>query len=172
MVSAPPSFSSSSRLPRQPTATNQLPPTNCHQPIVNNQLPPTSCHQPIATHQLPFVTNQLSSTNCHQPIATHHLSSGNCHPPIVTQPVVNNQLSSTHQPIVTNQLLPMICLPLVFSSRSDVRPGAGSPPLFRCDLRARCSKTLYFIRFCGRGRSTIWTVVKCKKPWVLQGWCR
>ena len=41
-----------------PLATNQLPPTTCHQPIVTNQLPPTNCHQPIVTNQIS--TNQLS----------------------------------------------------------------------------------------------------------------
>ena len=46
---------------------------------------------------------------------------------------------------------------------------AGSPSLFRCDLRARCSKTLCFTGFCGRGRSTIWTVAKCKNRGFYKG---
>ena len=45
---------------------------------------------------------------------------------------------------------------------------AGSPPLFRCDLRARF-KTLCFTGFCGRGRSTIWTVAKCKNRGFYKG---
>ena len=147
MVSAPPS--SSSRLPHQPTATNQLPPTNCHQPIVNNQLPPTNCHQPIATHQLPptichqpIVINQLSSTNCHQPIATHLLSSTNCHQLSTTNCSGTNQLSPTncHQPMTSPG--GRIYAPVLAGA-------GGSPPLFRCDLRARCLKTLCFIGFVG-----------------------
>ena len=85
----------------QPSAAHQLPPTNCHQPIVNNQLLTTDSRQPI-------VNNQLLTTNYHQLIVANQLSS-----------IVINQLPSTncHQQ--------MICLPIVFSRGTDVRPGAG-----------------------------------------------
>ena len=46
---------------------------------------------------------------------------------------------------------------------------AGSPPLCRCDLRAWCSKTLCFTGFCGRERSKIWTVAKCKNCGLYKG---
>ena len=123
VVSAP--CSSSSRLSlltnhspknvtNQPIVTNQLLTTNFHQPIVTNQLPPTKCHQPS-------VINQLSSTNCHvitchQPPAIHELSPPNCHQP-------------------------MICLPIVFSRGSDVRPGAGWRWLVLVGLR-RCAAVI------------------------------
>ena len=185
VVSPPPSPPPASRF--QPTATNLLPPTNCHRPIVNNQLPLTNCHQPIATHQLPptichqpTVINQLSSTNL---IAPHHLSSTNCHqltnqvsstalsPTNCHQPISTNQVSPTnHQPIVTNALSPtncdlhancllqgVGCMPWRWLALAGA---AGSPLLFRCDLRAG---------FCGRGRSAIWTVAKCKNREFFKG---
>ena len=157
-------------LPPPASRANQLPPTNCHQQIVTNQ-----CQQPIATHE-------LSPTNCHPPITTNHLSPTSCHQPTVINELLHNQLSTTNCHQLTNQLsptdchqplLPMMCLPLVFSRASDVRPGAGwrcwVSPLFRCDLRARCSKTLCFTVFFGRGRSTIWTPVKCKNCGFYKG---
>ena len=168
----PPPASRTNQLPptncHQQIVINQLSTTNCHQRIVTNQLPPTNCHQPFVTNQLsstkcypPLVINQLPPTNCHttscqQPIVIN--SPTNCHQPHCHQPNVTNQFPPTncHQPIVINQLSPTNydllanCLLQGGGMYALALAGAGgSPPLFRCDLRARCSKTLCFTGFCG-----------------------
>ena len=135
-----------------PPPASHLPPTNCHPPIVTSQLPSTNCHQPIVINRLsptngrpPIVTNQ-----CHPPIVINQLSPTNCHPPCATnqlpptnfhQPIVINQFTAHQLSIAAHQLPPLTGRrrALVFSSWSDVRPGAaaGSPPLRRRDLIGR-----------------------------------
>ena len=127
LVSTPPSLLLLVAPHHHLSLTNQLSSTalsstKCHQP----KMSPTNCHQPIATHQ-------VSSTNCHH-LSTTNFSRTNQLSPTNHQPIVINQLSSTNDLLAT-------CL-LQGVGRTPRRLAAGSPPLFRCDLRAR--RTVFY----------------------------
>ena len=159
LVSTPPSLLLLVAPHHHLSLTNQLSST---------ALSSTKCHQP-----------KMSPTNCHQPIATHQVSSTNCHHLSTTNFSRTNQLSPTnHQPIVINQLSPtnchqpMICLPLVFSRGSDVRPGGWLLGLHRCSAVICVRGALCFTGFRGRSATYNLDSGEMQKPWVLQGWCR